>query len=105
MKKVVAFEADKARNLKFGVNGLVALEEELGKPLTSMKAEESFSLKDLRSIFYIGLRWEEKELTREQVGDILDDAIEIHGMEYVTGKLGEAIQASVGSGKAFPSKK
>lgn len=105
MKKIVSFEADKARNLKFGINGLVSLEKELGRPLSQMQGENGFALEDLRTIFYVGLKWEDKDLTHEGVGDILDEAIEKNGMEYITKKLGEAIQGSLGSGNALPSAK
>lgn len=103
MKKIVSFEADKNRNLKYGMNAMIQLEKELGKPLTSL-ADGEFKLEDLRTMLYIGLKWEQKDLTPDQVGDIMDEAIEKHGMQYLSGKLGEALQGAFGN-TAMPSKK
>lgn len=101
--KTVAFEADKMRNLKYGMNGMIQLEKELGKPLTSLSDSE-FSLEDLRTMLYVGLKWEDKELTPDQVGDIMDEAIEKHGMEYLSNQLGKALEGAFGN-TAMPSKK
>lgn len=103
MKKIVTFEADKARNLKYGTNALIQLEKELGKPLTAMETE-AFKIEDLRTMIYVGLKWEDKELTYDAVGDIMDEAIEKHGMEYLSKKLGEAIKGAFGN-TAMPSEK
>ncbi|MCD4839729.1 hypothetical protein LRS37_12805 [Neobacillus sedimentimangrovi] len=104
MKKIVSFEADKMRNLKYGINALIELEKALGKPLTDMSSN-NFKLEDLRTMLYIGLKWEDKELTPETVGDIMDAAIEKHGMEYLSKKLGEALEGAFGNAAAIPSKK
>jgi hypothetical protein len=104
MKKIVAFEADKMRNLKYGMNAMIQLEKKLGKSLSSL-ANEEFKLEDLRAMLYIGLKWEDKELTEESVGDIMDEAIEKHGMQYLSEKLGEALQGAFGMQNAIPSQK
>jgi hypothetical protein len=97
--KIVAVEADRQRYLKFGVNQLIEIEELLGRGLTDLG--ESTSMKDLRTILFVGLKWEDKTLKQEDAGDIMDTMIEKHGMEYVSKKLGEAMKKA--SSKAFPS--
>lgn len=104
MKKIISIEADKNRHLKFGMNALIQLEKELGKPITSMADENEFKLEDLRTMIYVGLKWEDKNLTMEQVGDIMDEAIEKNGMEYLSEKLGEALEGAFGN-TAMPSEK
>ena len=37
-----------------------------------------------------------KSLTEEQVGDLIDNSIEKHGMNYVSEKLGEAFTKTFG---------
>lgn len=101
MKKIVSVEMDKMRNMKFGMNALIQLEKELGKPLTSMGTDE-FKLEDLRTMLYIGLKWEDKELTHDMTGDIMDEAIEKHSIQYVSEKLAEALQGAFGQ-TAMPS--
>jgi hypothetical protein len=88
--KVVSIEMDKARNLKFGINSLIELEKKINKPLTKLTGE-GFALSDLRAILYIGLKWEDKSLTEEQTGEIMDSAIEKFGIEYISKKLEESM--------------
>ena len=103
MKNIVSVEMDKMRNMKFGMNALIQLEKELGKPLTSMGTDE-FKLEDLRTMLYIGLKWEDKSLTPDAVGDLMDESIEKNGIQYLSAKLGEALQGAFGQ-TAMPSKK
>lgn len=101
MKKIVSIEMDKVRNLKFGINNLIELEKKLNRPLASLSGE-SFGLVDLRTILFIGLKWEDKELTEEQTGEIMDIAIENHGIQYLSEKLAEAMQSVFGGLKETP---
>lgn len=103
MAKTVMINADKARNLKFGMNTLVELEEMLGTPITELDTS-SFSMKDLRTIYYVGLKWEDKELTQELAGDVIDAVIENEGMEYLSNSLAKALESAFGGNSAPPSK-
>ena len=91
MAKTVMIQADKARNLKYGINQMVELEELLGKPVTNMDME-NFSMKDLRAMVYVGLKWEDKKLTQEIAGDIMDTAIENDGIESLSASIGKAME-------------
>lgn len=101
MARLVTIEMDKQRHMKFGINGLIQLEKELGRPLTEMS--EGLSMEDFRMFLYVGLRFEDKKLTPEKVGDLMDDVIEERGMEYLSEKLGEAMGAM--NATALPSEK
>lgn len=103
MTKTITLQMDKARNLKYGMNALINLENDLGKPLAQMGGE--FKIEDFRIMLYHGLRWEDKELTLEQVGDLADIIMSEKGIKYLGDKLGEAIKSAMGNGKATPSKK
>ena len=92
MKKSVAIELDKARNLRYGINALVTVEELTGKPLTKLDLE-SVSIKDLRAILYAGLCHEDKTLTPEKVGQLIDDYTNI---TEIASKLGEAFTLAFG---------
>ena len=91
MAKTVMIQADKARNLKYGINQMVELEELLGKPVTNMDME-NFSMKDLRTMFYVALKWEDKKLTHETAGDIMDSVIENEGIESLSANIGKAME-------------
>lgn len=100
--KIVTIEADKARNLKFTYNALITLQEDFG--LEVDKIGDGMTFKDIRSFYYCGLKHEDKELTEEKVGDLLDDMIEKFGMEYVGTKLAEAVMKAFGIKEADVAK-
>lgn len=102
MAKTILLDADKARNLRFSTNQIIELEERLGRSMMSM--EEGLKYGDLRTMLFVGLRWEDSELTLEQTGDIMDEVIEKHGFEVLSKKVGEAVKKAFG-GKALPPSK
>lgn len=90
MKKVVTITLDKERTLKYNLNALICAEEITGKKLASLGEDANgFDLSFLRGMLFAGLKHEDKELTLEQVGDMID----MENMEDVTNKLGEAMQS------------
>ena len=95
MKKTVTIELDKARNLRYGMNALVKVEELIGKPITKLDLE-NISMKDLRSILYAGLYHEDKDLTSESVGNLIDEYSDITA---IAEKLGEAFNIAFGNSK------
>lgn len=85
-KTVVAIElGGKERHLYYNLNSLEVIEDLTGKNITEIT--ENIRMRDLKILVYAGLKWEDKSLTVEQVGDMISfDEI---------GKVSEAI------GKAF----
>lgn len=89
MKKIVNVNLDKERHLKYNLNALILAEQITGKKLSELgKKKDNFDLEFLRGMLYAGLKWEDKELTLEEVGDSID----MDNLEEVTNKLGEAMQ-------------
>lgn len=97
MKKAIPIELDKVRNLRFGINAICMVEELTGKPITALA--EGAGMKELRTLLYCGLVWEDNTLTLETAGDLMDLAIENKGIDYLSKKLGEAVEL------ALPDKK
>jgi len=63
--------------IKYSINQLIAMEKATGKPFTALFGEgDDISLEALRTLIYYGLKDGMKELTHEQTGDIIADAIE-----------------------------
>jgi hypothetical protein len=104
MKRIIDIEMDRTRHLKYGMNTMIEVEKQLGKPLTTL-ASESFKLGDLRTLLYLGLKWEDNTLNPDTVGDLMDISIEKNGMQYISDKLGQAIQGAFGQmgANAIPS--
>ncbi|AOY76919.1 hypothetical protein [Clostridium formicaceticum] len=97
MKKSIAIELDKIRNLRIGINAICQIEDFIGKSISSL--QDGAGVKELRLMLFCGLNWEDKELTLERTGELMDEAIENNGIEYISEKLGEAIKL------ALPDKK
>ncbi len=98
--KVVSIELDKMRNLKFGINTLIELEKRMGKSISNMS--DSFSLSDFRTILYLGLKWEDRDLTEEETGSLMDIAIGNYGIQYLSNKLKEAMESISKGAKETP---
>ena len=92
MRKSVTIDLDKARNLRYGLNALVRIEELTGKGITELNLER-ITMKDLRTILYAGLCHEDSELTVEKVGELIDEYSDI---TTVASKLGEAFNIAFG---------
>ncbi|SCY25107.1 hypothetical protein [Alkaliphilus peptidifermentans] len=95
-KMGVTLELDRPRTLRYGMNALVKIEELTGKPISKLDLE-NISMKDLRTIVYGGLFHEDKSLTPEVVGNLID---EYSSMETVAEKLGKAMELAFGGGKS-----
>ena len=89
---------DKARNIVLGFKAMQEFKNITGKSLTKINFEdENLEVEEIVPvIYYAGLKHEDKELTEEKTGEILDILFEEHGMEYVAEILGEAIAKAFG---------
>ena len=99
-KKVTLNVNEEEVTLKLGFNGLIYLEEELGRPMTELSEGDGIKFADLRTIFYVALKKGSlKDITVEETGDLIDDILEEQGMEYLSGKLTELFNTSMGNNK------
>jgi len=100
MKQGVTIVLDRPRQLRYGINALVRIEELTGRAITQLELEQ-LAMTDLRIILYAGLCHEDANLTLEQVGDLLDD---FGDLPQVAEKLGEALSLAFAPGEAAPGK-
>ena len=97
MKPSVLIELDRPRNIRMDTNALVKIEEILGRPLSTM-SEMTTGIKEMRIMLYAGLLHEDKSLTLDMIGDLMDGK-----MAYVSQKIEEAISlAFAGNGGDTP---
>lgn len=82
---MVKVQLDKVRNLRYTMNALAEIEDILGVPLGEM-GNIQMTMKNIRVILWAGLIHEDKELTLEQVGDMID----MSNIQEVQEKLTEA---------------
>lgn len=90
MKPSVLIELDRPRNIRITTNALVKVEDVLGRPLSEIGA--AFGMREIRAFLWAGLLHEDRKLSLDDVGELIDDA----GIEYVTGKVTEALNLSLG---------
>lgn len=93
MKRGVTINLDKPRTLRYGINALAKIEDLTGKPILSLDLNR-IGIKDLLAIVYAGLYHEDKTLTVEQVGDIIDEYSDIN---TIAEKIGEAFTLAFGN--------
>lgn len=96
--KGINIRADKDRTLRFTINSIIEFKQNTGRDLiqtlTSLGEDMDFEI--IREVFYYGLKWEDKNLTREDAGEVLDAAFEEEGLETVIEKLASAITSAFG---------
>ena len=94
VKPEVKITLDKERTLKLDLNAMVAYEENTGKSLFSFQSGK-MTAKDLRSLLWVCLIHEDKDLTVEQVGAF----ITLENMADVSEKVGQAFNLAVPESK------
>lgn len=85
MSKPVFIELDRTREIRLGVNAFVKIESDLQKPIGQI----TDSATDLLSVLFHGLN--DKELTKEELGDLIDEA----GFTYCGKKISEAVNEAL----------
>lgn len=83
--KIVAINLDRERHLKFNLNSLITIERITGQRFDKMG--DDMSLETLRAMLFAGLSWEDKELTLDEIGELID----FENLEQVMDKLNEAM--------------
>lgn len=76
----------KLKKLQYGINAIRALVKETGKTPPEI-LESGFDPRDIEfgvALIWAGLLWQDKSLTLEQVGDLLDEAEDGAYFELVT---------------------
>lgn len=87
MSKPVFIELDTQRELRYGVNVFIKIEDALGISLATLDTDK-MSYRQARTLLYIPLHELDKDLTPEIVGNLMDKA----GIEYCMKKVSDAIK-------------
>ena len=95
MKKGVTINLDRPRTLRYGMNALATIEDITGKSILSLDLN-NVGVKDLLAIVYGGLYHEDKTLTIEKVGELIDNYSDL---TEIAEKIGEALTEAFGKGQ------
>lgn len=95
MNLMLSIKADKARNLKLTPISAMKLEKEQKKSVTKYiqtisqrVSDNDVTTEEIVQLLWLELRWEDKELTKEDCYDILEKMMEEYGGIYnVAGML------------------
>ena len=102
--KGIDIKADKNRTLRFTINSMIQVKKDkkkdFAKLITELSVDDSLDIELLRYLFYIGLKWEDPELTEEKVGDIMDIILENEGIQGLAQYLYEAITKALGENQS-----
>lgn len=92
MRRCITIELDKPRTLRYGINALAKIEDITGKSLMALDLN-NVGIKEMLAIVYAGLYHEDKSLTPEIVGDLID---EYSNITTVAEKIGLAMSEAFG---------
>ena len=91
---------DKARKLRFDFNAIADLEQKAGVGIGALLSEEKVGFNTLRLLLWSGLKWEDRKLTSEQAGDLMQDFVENGGdLTYISVLITKALEKSGMLGK------
>lgn len=94
MQKTVIKTKANTYFLRFTINAHCEAEEMLGFPLTELEGKTGISV--FRTLMYIGLKHGgHRDITLEDAGDIMQEIIHDHGMEYLSEVVSKAVQQSI----------
>lgn len=93
-RKPVTIQLDKERTLKYTLNSFAKMEETYGSVDKALAAMQEGSIRAIIFMLWAGLRHEDKDLTIDSVGDMVD----ILDMDLVSQKMNEVM------GKDLPDK-
>lgn len=86
-REPIILNLDKERQLKFTLNSFAEMEDKYGTVDNAIKAMDGGSIKAVRFMLWTGLVHEDKSLTEEAVGDLIDMA----DMEELADKMSLAM--------------
>lgn len=92
MKPSVLIELDKPRNIRLDTNAIALVEEVLDKPIDEFGTR--FGVREIRAVLWAGLLHEDKSLTLEDVGNLID----LVDPKYVGAQVGKAMRLSFNMG-------
>lgn len=109
----VPITLDKERQLRFDLNALADADEVAGKSISEFLAGDRVGLSAIRALLWAGLKGEDRRLTVEQAGQLMQDELAkgADSISAITMKIREAMVAAglfgeseTKNGKAEPEK-
>jgi len=91
IKPEIILELDKTRQVKYTLSSICKLEKEYGSLEKAFDLiSQSSKMTDILKLLYFGLVWEDKTLTEEALGDMID----IRDISTITEVITQALSVS-----------
>lgn len=93
----IQFEGDggKVRRLRYDFNAISELEEKLDAPIGALLSDQKAGFRSLRGLLWAGLKWENRALTPEKVGELIQKHLDQGGtIALFMEKANEALKLS-----------
>ena len=97
MNQSVILKADRPRGLRYSTSAFCKVEEITGK--TIFELNEGAGMIEMRAMLYCGLYWEDKQLTLEDTGEIMDVILQNDDIEYLSEKIAQAVEMATGNNR------
>lgn len=94
MNKTVVKSNRNTYLIRLGINAQCEAEEILGFPLSRL-SEIGMGVSTLRTLMFVGLRCDNKDITMEQAGEIVEEIMQDKGAEYLGSQISKAIESSM----------
>lgn len=98
MASAVTIVLDKERHLRLTLSGMIAFKGVTGKdladPAVIEKMNQGMELEDLQALLWACLRHEDKTITLDQAGDLIDT----QNIKYVAEKIKESVTVAMPDG-------
>lgn len=99
MIPVIAIELDRIRHLRLTPNALADAETITGLGIAAMVGVDRIGFRSIRALLWAGLKWEDRALTIEKAGDLMEIWRE-HGKTLE--QLGDLIVSALEESGWFP---
>lgn len=104
MRKAITFTAGiNTHHMRYSVNSLIELEDKLKQPMFEIfkaATEGRVRLRDIRTLVWAGLIHENKQLTEQEAGEIIDEVGFNNVVELVGMAMAEAFPKVQGAAKS-----
>lgn len=102
----IDIKADKNRTLRFTINSMIQVKKDKGKDfgklVSDLVVDNSFNIELLRYLYWLGLKWEDPELTEDKAGDIMDIIIYNEGIDGLVTHMADAVTKALGAEQQNP---
>lgn len=90
----VILDLDKPRKFRLDLNAICEIEDMFNLPFQEIFVEERIGVRHLRAILWVGLKSFDKRISRSEVGDLLQEHLQIGAVDDIIRAVKKALALS-----------